>query len=176
MRYRRAWQPGGTFFFTVTLKNRKQTLLTDHITALRQAFTQVRSRHPFDINAVVILPEHLHTIWTLPEGDTDYAQRWRLIKSAFSRQLPVTEWRNQSRMYKGERGIWQRRYWEHLIRDDSDYHHHLNYIHFNPVKHGYADTVQDWPFSSFHRYVKAGVLPRDWASGGSEKNAASYGE
>ena len=114
--------------------------------------------------AWVVMPEHLHCIWRLPPGDDDYSTRWRLIKSRFSRAIAPTERRTKSRIAKRERGIWQRRYWEHLIRDDADLRAHIDYIHFNPVKHGYAPSAAAWPHSSFHRYVQAGLLPRDWAS------------
>jgi putative transposase len=102
-------------------------------------------------------------MWTLPDGEADFATRWRLIKSAFSRSLPPRERLSASRRAKGERGIWQRRYWEHTIRDEGDFTRHLDYIHFNPVKHGHAGRVRDWPYSSFHRWVRLGAYPNDWA-------------
>ncbi|HEX5362758.1 MAG TPA: transposase [Gallionella sp.] len=161
--YRRSNVAGACYFFTVNLADRQQSLLTDNIALLRNAFEYTRERHPFVIDAIVILPDHLHAIWTLPEGDRDFALRWRLIKTVFSRGLPLGERRSDSRQEKGERGIWQRRYWEHLIRDDADYARHVDYIHINPIKHGLALRVADWPHSSFHRFVQAGVLPEDWA-------------
>ncbi len=124
---------------------------------------------PFTIDAIVILPEHLHAVWTLPAGDNDFALRWRLIKTTFSRNLPHVERRSASRVAKGERGIWQRRYWEHLIRDEEDFARHVDYIHFNPVKHHRVKNVSDWPHSSFHRYVQDGILPMDWAGGLAEE-------
>ena len=160
--YRRLRQPGGTYFFTVNLADRRQRLLTDHIDALRGAFREVRQAHPFIIHAVVILPEHLHCLWELPAGDSDYSTRWRQIKAAFSRALPKEEAVSASRARKGERGVWQRRFWEHAIRDDADYAARFGYIHFNPVKHGWAERVRDWPYSSFHRHVRLGVYPIDW--------------
>ncbi|MDD2720709.1 MAG: transposase [Gallionella sp.] len=160
--YTRAFAPGGTFFFTVNLADRSATLLTDHIDALRASVRRVREAHPFHIDAMVVLPEHLHAIWTLPEGDTDYPTRWALIKAGFSRQLDKIERINASRKRKGERGIWQRRYWEHQIRDANDYARHVDYIHYNPVKHGYVYAPRDWPHSSFHRFVREGILPEDW--------------
>jgi len=160
--YRRLRQSGGTFFFTVNLADRRQRLLTDHIDALRNAFREVRQAHPFIIHAVVILPEHLHCLWELPTGDSDYSTRWRQIKAAFSRTLPKGEAVSASRARKGERGVWQRRFCEHAIRDDADYAARFDYIHFNPVKHGWAKRVRDWPYSSFHRYVRLGVYPADW--------------
>ena len=128
--------PGGSYFFTVNLAERRLSLLTEYIDLLRRAFREVRTRHPFRIEAAVILPEHLHMIWTLPEDDADFALRWRLIKSGFSHALPGGERTSASRAGKGERGIWQRRYWEHTLRDENDFARHLDYIHFNPVKHG----------------------------------------
>lgn len=162
MRYRRSALAGGTWFFTVNLADRREDYLTRHIDALRQAVRQTRSRHPFEIIAMVVLPDHLHAIWALPPGDADYPLRWALIKSAFSRSLPKTECIRDSRLAKRERGIWQRRYWEHQIRDEADLQAHVDYLHFNPVKHGYVRCVADWPFSSFHRYVRQGLLPADW--------------
>ncbi|MCI5146354.1 MAG: transposase, partial [Candidatus Electrothrix sp. AR3] len=121
MRYRRARMPGGTYFFTVNLAERKRTLLVDHIDDLRNAVRKVLTDHPFHIDAMVVLPDHLHAVWTLPEGDADFSIRWALIKAGLSRCIPAEERRSQSRITKGERGIWQRRFWEHLIRDEKDY-------------------------------------------------------
>jgi putative transposase len=112
---------------------------------------------------MVVLPDHLHTVWTLPEGDAEFATRWRLIKSSFSRSLATGERISRSRAGKGERGIWQRRYWEHTIRDDNDFARHVDYIHINPVKHRLVARGRDWPHSSFHRMVRLGVYPEDWA-------------
>ncbi len=111
---------------------------------------------------MVVLPEHLHCIWTLPPGDADYKARWALIKAGFSRTLPGGEYRSDSRRKRGECGLWQRRYWEHVIRDERDFERHVDYIHWNPVKHGWVTRVRDWPYSSFHRYVRGGILPPDW--------------
>lgn len=162
-RYRRHFLSGGSFFFTVNLAERRKRLLTEHIDLLRRAFSEVTSRHPFLIDAIVVLPDHLHAIWTLPEGDADFALRWRLIKSVFSRGLPRGERISQSRAAKSERGIWQRRYWEHTLHDARDFARHVDYIHINPVKHGHVTQVRDWPHSSFHRMVRLGVYPADWA-------------
>jgi putative transposase len=118
------------------------------------------------MEAIVILPDHLHCIWTLSEGDDDFSTRWRQVKAAFSRQLPKTERRSQSRLNKGERGIWQRRFWEHAIRDEVDHQRHVDYIHYNPIKHEYVTRVADWPFSSFHHFVRMGVYPGDWGGSG----------
>jgi len=174
-RYRRNFIRGGSFFFTVNLANRKDQLLTEHIDLLRKAFHDVRSRHSFTINAIVVLPDHLHAIWTLPEGNADFALRWRLIKAAFSRGLPFGELTSKSRVAKGERGIWQRRYWEHTLRDARDFTRHMDYIHFNPLKHGHVGRVRDWPYSSFHRLVRLGVYPADWAGNG-ESDKTGLGE
>ena len=136
--YRRNFISGGTFFFTVNLAERHLRLLTEHVEKLRTAFRETRQRHPFEIDAIVVLPDHLHALWTLPEGDWDFATRWQLIKAAFSRGLPTGERVSRSRAAKGERGIWQRRYWEHTIRDANDFARHVDYIHINPVKHRLA--------------------------------------
>ena len=138
--------------------------MTDHIEDLRQAFRQVKAQRPFKIEAIVILPEHLHCIWTLPIDDTDYSTRWRLIKSAFARRMQAQESLSARRQKKHERGIWQRRFWEHAIRDQADFAAHLDYIRHNPVKHGWTQRVADWPHSSFHRYVQLGIYPLEWAA------------
>ena len=164
--YRRCRLPWGTYFFTVNLANRRQALLTENIDTLRHAFRQVLQAHPFTIQAIVVLPEHIHCLWELPVGDCDYSTRWRQIKSAFSKALPPGERISASRARKGERGVWQRRYWEHTVRDDAEFATRFDYIHYNPVKHGYVKKVKDWPYSSFHRYVRLGVYPIDWAAEG----------
>ena len=161
--YRRNFIAGGSFFFTVNLADRRLRLLTESIDALRTAFRETQRHHPFTIDAIVVLPDHLHTVWTLPEGDADFPTRWRLIKTSFSRKLSADEPVSSSRAGKGERGIWQRRYWEHTIRDEIDYSRHIDYVHINPVKHGLVKRVGDWPYSSFHRMVRDGVYPDDWA-------------
>jgi putative transposase len=160
--YRRNFVPGGSFFFTVNLAERRLSLLTDHIEVLRAAFRTTRERHLFTVDAVVVLPDHLHAVWTLPDGDADLATRWRLIKSAFSRGIARSERISSSRVAKGERGIWQRRYWEHTIRDETDFARHIDYVHINPVKHRLVERVCDWSASSFHPHVKLGrgISPR----------------
>jgi REP-associated tyrosine transposase len=163
VRYRRNFVPGGSYFFTVNLADRQLGLLIEHIGLLRAAFRQTRVRYPFTVEAAVILPNHLHAIWILPQDDADLALRWRLIKGAFSRGLPTGERISASRANKNERGIWQRRHWEHTLRDEDDFARHLDYIHFNPVKHGHAARVRDWPHSSFRRWVRLGGYPVDWA-------------
>jgi putative transposase len=162
--YRRARVPGGCYFFTVALASRQSNLLTNHIDSLRKGLRLVRQRHPFSIDAMVVLPDHLHCVWTLPEGDTDYSGRWRLIKSAFSRNIATGERRSQSRMIRGERGIWQRRFWEHVIRDDEDFANHVAYVHINPVKHGYVRSAVEWPYSTIHQHIRLGLCAADWAA------------
>ena len=163
--YRRDWTPGGTWFFTVNLlRRRRNDVLTANVNHLRDCVALERARRPFTIIAWVVLPEHMHGIWRLPEGDADFATRWRRIKTDFSRGLPRTERRQNARLARGERGIWQRRYWEHAIRDDLDLQRHIDYIHFNPVKHGWVERAMDWPHSSFRHYVSRGTYAAEWAS------------
>ena len=161
--YRRAQEPGGTFFFTVTLHDRSSTLLTKYVDQLRLAFRETQLKRPFKIDAIVILPDHLHCLWTLPPGEGDYSGRWRSIKSCFVRKLRKSGLKVGINA-KGEADIWQRRFWEHQIRDDKDFEAHVNYIHINPVKHGLVKNVIDWPWSSFHEYVRKGLLDGNWAS------------
>ncbi|HEX9811221.1 MAG TPA: transposase [Burkholderiales bacterium] len=162
--YRRAWHPGGTYFFTVNLLERfGNDLLVREIDTLRAAVRRVQQAHPFTIHGWVVLPDHLHCVISLPEGDDDFALRWRLIKARFSKALPVTERRSLVRQRRGERGIWQRRYWEHLIRDEADFAAHMDYVHINPVKHRLVKRVADWPHSTFYRLVRMSIYPRDWA-------------
>lgn len=174
--YRRHFVPGGTYFFTVNLANRSHGLLVEHIAPLRRAVAETQREHPFELDAVVILPDHLHAVRTLPPGDADFSTRWRKIKACFSRALPRTERRSASRAGKGERGIRQRRFWEHSIRDAGDLRRHMDYIHYNPVKHGHCRTVADWPYSTFHRYVALGVYAKDWAGVVGEDAGGEYGE
>lgn len=163
--YRRPKIPGATWFFTVNLADRHNgPRLTENIDLFRTVMRNVKAAHPFTINAIVVLPDHLHCIWTLPPGDSDYATRWSLIKGGYSRALPLNETRAESRRKRGERGIWQRRFWEHMIRDDLDCRRHADYIHWNPVKHGWARRVIDWEYSSFHSFVDKGIYPADWAA------------
>ena len=124
---------------------------------------KVKQAHPFEIVAWVVLPEHTHAVWSLPLGDSDYSMRWNQIKGGFSRRITKGERLSKSRSAKRERGIWQRRFWEHLIRDDHDLERHVNYVHYNPVKHGHAGRALDGPFSPFHRFVRCRWLPADWA-------------
>lgn len=160
--YRRARVPGATWFFTVNLRDRRSDLLLREIDLLRETVRAVRARYPFHIDAWVVLPEHMHCLWTLPPGDADFALRWQVIKFGFSKRLPKNEARNEIELRRRERGIWQRRYWEHRIRDERDFARHFDYIHGNPLKHWLVERVRDWPFSSFHRAVRDGVYPTDW--------------
>jgi putative transposase len=173
--YRRNFIAGGSFFFTVNLADRRRCLLTDHIDELRAAFRETRRHHPFTTEAMVVLPDHLHVIWTLPKDDANFATRWRLIKSRFSRSIPSGEFVSNSRLTRGERGIWQRRFWEHTIRNEQDFARHVDYIHINPVKHGLVTRVVGWPYSSFHRLVKLGIYPEDWGGGVADLNS-DFGE
>jgi putative transposase len=167
--YRRAYVAGGTWFFTVNLLRRHgNDLLIREIDLLRSVTRLVRARHPFKIDAWVVLPEHMHCIWTLPPGDSDFSMRWRLIKTLFSRSIPKTERRSSVRVGAGERGIWQRHYWEHCIRNDDDFRRHVDYVHVNPLKHQLVQRVRDWPYSTFHRHVRSGVYPEDWCGDPSE--------
>jgi len=164
--YRRNRVPGGTYFFTVNLRDRRSDLLVTEIERLRDAVRWTRLRRPFHIDAWVVLPEHMHCLWTLPPDDSDYSGRWRMIKRQFSRALPATETLSSVQRRRDERGIWQWRFWEHTIRSDDDYAAHMDYVHFNPVKHGLVTDAWAWPLSSFHRCVAAGVYPAEWVGGG----------
>ena len=161
--YRRNRVLGGTYFFTLALADRRRDLLVREIAALRAAVARTRQLHPFRIDAWVVLPEHMHAVWTLPEGDAAFSARWALIKRWFSAAIPRGEGRSASRAGKAERGIWQRRFWEHTIRDAEDFARHVDYVHFNPVKHGLTTSVGDWPHSSFRQAVARGHYPADWA-------------
>jgi putative transposase len=171
--YRRNLIPGASFFFTVVLADRRSSALTDNIAALREAFRKVRSERPFEIDAIVILPEHLHTILTLPDGDADFPRRWHRIKTVFTQRLLAGGVTLSARDSTG-RLLWQRRFWEHTIRDDADHGRHVDYIHDNPVKHGLVANPADWPHSSLHRFIRQGVLPADW--GGASGNDGDFGE
>jgi putative transposase len=162
--YRRHRVAGATYFFTVNLRDRNSSLLVDEIELLRHVVARVRVLMPFHIDGWVVLPDHMHCLWTLPDQDRDFPKRWQAIKMGFSRQIAAGEPLSASRRKRGERGIWQRRYWEHAIRDEKDYMSHMDYIHFNPVKHGYVTLPAEWRFSSFHRAVRQGLYPSTWAA------------
>ncbi|TPQ28926.1 REP-associated tyrosine transposase [Methylomonas koyamae] len=159
--YRRVYIPGGCYFFTV-VTYRRQPIFADerNVAWLRQAFKIVKAKRPFELTAAVVLPDHLHSIWQLPDGDADYSTRWQMVKTAFSRQLsaPVRS--------DGTKTVWQPRFFEHCIRDEADFHRHLDYIHYNPLKHGLADAPASWPHSSFLHFVARGWYPLNWGDGG----------
>lgn len=171
--YRRARAPGGTFFFTVAIADRRLDLLTRHIDYLRDAVFRTRAERPFEIDAMVVLPDHLHAVWTLPDGDTDFSTRWGAIKGRFSMSLrraglapPLAE-RSVSggvnpALRKGQAGIWQERFWEHCIRDVDDYRSHVRYCWINPVKHGLVERPLDWPHSSIHRDIRRGLVDAEF--------------
>ncbi len=167
--YRRPYIPGGTYFITQVTYQRQPWLCTElGRTALRHALRHVQQQHPFEIQAFVLLPDHFHTLWTLPEDDQNLSLRMRLIKRVVSKYYgdeleSVTE-RSFSRTRRKERNIWQRRFWDHLIRDEADFIAYCDYIHYNPVKHRLCETPQQWPFSSLHRLISEGVYPPDWGS------------
>jgi len=168
MRYRRAFVPGGSYFFTLVTHRRRPIFNTpETVEVLRNAFRTVRSKRPFRMDAMVVLPDHLHCIWVLPPDDGDFAIRWRLIKTWFTRHCDpnLRAVPDRARARKGEQALWQHRYWERLLRDEADFIQHVEYIHYNPVKHGYVAAPRDWPFSSFRRHVEAGIYPADWGHG-----------
>ena len=166
MRYRRSTTAGGTYFFTVVTDNRRPWFSdTTNVELLTSAVASTRQRRPFELDAYVVLPDHLHMIWTLPERDADFATRWRLIKERFTkqivkRQVPVST--GPARRARGEQAVWQRRYWEHLIRDDRDFQNHVDYVHHNPVRHGLVSAPADWLHSSFSDWVARGVYQARW--------------
>jgi putative transposase len=168
MRYRRAKVRGGTFFFTLVTEHRRPLFREAAAVALfLQAVEKIGARHPFELDAYVVLPDHLHAIWTLPDGDFNFSTRWRLIKEGFTRAY-IKEYgapfQSEGRRAKGEQGIWQRRFWEHAIRDENDFAKHLDYIHINPVHHGLAASARDWPHSSFLAWVGKGAYEPLWGS------------
>ena len=179
--FRRSIVPGATYFFTANTSQRRKVLTNaPFYSALWNAFRQVNAEQPFTIDVFILLPDHLHCIWTLPLGDAHYALRWNVIKRLISQatRYLIEPTRDRSRQQRRELGLWQRRFWEHQIRDEQDFIKHVEYIHWNPVKHGYVARVKDWPYSSFHRYVSQGLYPLDWADSEGANNAVEdgYGE
>ena len=163
--YRREFNEGGTYFFTVVLQNRKLGLLCQFIELFRASVHKTLQEHPFEIIAIVVLPDHFHLLMKLPDDDDNFPIRIRKIKSYFSQSLPQEyKFPTESQKRKGESGVWQRRYWEHCIRDDKDLSNHIDYIYYNPVKHGYVNNVKDWQWSSFHRDVRLGIFDIEWGS------------
>jgi putative transposase len=183
-RYRRNYVEGGTYFFTVVTYMRRPLLDNRAVSLLEEKLNACISLKPFTIEAMVILPDHLHCIWTLPPTDHDYSSRWRTIKTSFTKEYirrvggavaqptcragEAPAQPTISMQKKGEKGIWQRRFWEHTIRDEKDYQIHFDYVHYNPVKHGLVKSPLDWPHSTFHRYVQEGIYPDSW--GGPSEN------
>jgi len=170
--YRRNRLLGGTYFFTINLRRRSATVLVDYIDDFRTALSSVKREKPFVIEAMVVLPNHIHALWRLPQGDDDYAVRIRLLKTRFVRLVRKSGFAVQKNA-SNEYDLWQRRYWEHTICDDSDFNNHVDYIHWNPVKQGHARHVADWPYSTFHQYVSKGTIPLNWSTTPDE---GDYGE
>jgi putative transposase len=168
MQYRRSRAKGATFFFTVVTHNRRRILcLEPNVALIKEAFRGIIEKHPFTVDAFVLLPDHLHCIWTLPEEDNDFSMRWRQIKAYFTKACcdKFKEKQTAIQQERGEQTVWQRRYWEHQIRDDDDFIKHVEYIHYNPVKHGLVKAPIAWRHSTFRRYVKQGIYHRDWGAG-----------
>jgi putative transposase len=167
--YRRSYVPGGTYFFTVVTHQRQPILTSDlSRTCLRAALQAEQTVRPFDIVAFVLLPDHLHTVWALPGGDQNYSVRWQRIKGRFTDAYLAgggsEAERLASRVRRKERGVWQRRFWEHAVRDEDDLKRCVDYIHGNPVKHGLVDRVAEYPWSSFHRWVRLGEYEPTWGT------------
>lgn len=166
--YTRVYSPGATWFFTLVTYDRKPLLTSGHaLSCLRDALERTRARYPFRIDAICVLPDHLHCLWTLPPGEKDFSRRWNMVKGLFTKRYLATapgDERNASRRRTGEAAVWQRRFWEHVIRDDDDYARHLDYIHYNPVKHGHVSLPLDWQWSSFHRYLRLGWYEAHWGA------------
>lgn len=168
--YRRSIVTGATYFFTV-VTHRRQAILNkpESRTILRQVIDETRKHHPFTVDAWVLLPDHMHCMWTLPKDDADYSKRWGMIKAGFTKQAKHLIQHDESLSYSKQRhresAIWQRRFWEHQIRDEIDYQRHADYVHYNPVKHGLVNEVKAWPHSTFHRYVREGIYSEDWGGG-----------
>ncbi|MFH0780659.1 MAG: transposase [Pseudomonadota bacterium] len=179
--YRRIKAQGGTYFFTVVTYRRQRFLCDEPVrTALREAIREVQAACPFTIDGWVLLPDHLHCIWTLPEGDGDFSKRWAMMKRFVSKrcgsELLREEWLTESKRKRNESTIWQRRYWEYMISDEGDFLRHMDYLHYNPVKHGLVQSVKDWPYSTFHRYVRDGVYPEDWGGVRDGEMESGFGE
>ena len=170
--YRRSRVAGGSYFLTVNLRDRRRGLLVEYVDALRDIVRAVKRELPFTIDAMVVLPDHWHAVWTLPPDDADYARRVRLIKARFTRHL-VRAGVNMEQDRRGEYALWQRRFWEHTIRDGRDMQAHVDYVHINPVKHGHVTRAVDWPHSTIHRYIECGWLSVDWAC---EPQCGDFGE
>lgn len=171
--YRRAYIPGGTFFFTLKTENNAPIFAEQkNVELLGQVFREAKRLWPFEIKAMVLLPDHLHAIWSLPAGDDEYPKRWGWLKKEFTKRYLEHGGREQStsssRKRYRRRGVWQRRYWEHTIEDEDDFEVHFDYVHWNPVKHKYVKCPIEWPHSSFHRWAAKGVYDRNWGCGDRE--------
>ena len=169
--YRRMRIKGVSYFFTVALSDRRSDLLVREIDALRAAYVSVQRSRPFECGAFVVLPDHLHAVWTLPPDDHDFSTRWQVLKAQFTMRVRHRGRATPSKTRKRETGIWQRRFWEHMIRDEADYAAHVRYCWANPVKHGWAEAPVAWPHSSLHRDILRGVVPVEWSCGGVEADA-----
>lgn len=179
--YKRNFVDGGTFFFTVVSYKRQKIFTSPSFrTALRKAIKKTQQQYPFEINAWVLLPNHIHCIWTLPNNDKDFSLRWAMIKNSVSQQCKYTLYNNAlltpSKIERNESTIWQRRFWEHTIKDESDYQKHLDYIYWNPVRHGHVSSVNEWPFSTFHRDVQAGLYDEGWGFDFKDNDGTNFGE
>ncbi len=175
VQYRRNFISGATYFFTQTLQDRSSNYLIRYIDLLRISMQKTRQKLPFSIVAMVVLPEHMHSIWKLPDNDSAYDKRWRLFKSYFSQELIKLDNKCISKNNRGEYNLWQKRYWEHTIRDERDLNIHIDYVHYNPVKHKLVESPRDWPYSSIHKYIRYDILPENW--GGKERFPdISFGE
>lgn len=165
--YRRYYSNGGTYFLTLALQDRQSDLLVRRIDALLQAYRETAAYYPFETVAVTVLPDHLHWIFRLPENERDFSKIVKLLKTRFTQKIPKSLHQppSRSKSMRNEVGIWQRRFWEHCIRNEEDLQRHIFYTYFNPVKHGHTESVKDWAYSSFHRDVKAGLFPPDWGGG-----------
>jgi putative transposase len=171
--YRRYYVPGGTFFFTLVTEGRSRFLCQETARIILRTQMQLcQKRWPFSIEAIVLLPDHLHALWVMPAGDSNYSLRWAWIKKEFTKSWLEAGGEEQgvsdSRRRNRRRGVWQRRFWEHMIRDENDYERHFDYIHYNPVKHGLVARPQDWPHSTFHLWVKRNIYPLEWGCGPEE--------
>jgi putative transposase len=177
--YRRAAVPGGTYFFTLTSYQRRNILCNDEVRiALRDSIRTTQAKHPFTIDAWVLMPDHLHCIWILPPGDDGYSIRWSMIKRLVTQRVGFTggaPYVSASREKRREGHCWQRRFWEHWVRDENDLNRCRNYLHWNPVKHGHVSRVADWPYSTFHRFVREGMYTEDWGGQGID-DGGSFGE
>ena len=181
--YRRDQTPGGTWFFTVVAFQRRPIFCDEQFRkSLRHSIQKTRQKHPFVIHAWVLLPDHLHCIWSLPEDDANFSIRWKLIKQCVSRSCPslnlIPDRHDAVKNKRRESTIWQRRFWEHRIHTEKDFRHHMDYIHFNSVKHGLSQSPAEWPYSTIHRLIAKGVYTQDWATEPNDQSNGNhdYGE